>query len=111
MQSRTASWSRRPRRRGGPEARSTRLFNSPCVGVCVFVSACTGLTPFPQKFYFRGVKLIHTRSKITRDIKRRIKDGGAPLERWEHRMLHMQSADMKRCPLPEPVESLPLKPT
>ncbi|KAJ7124905.1 hypothetical protein C8R44DRAFT_781756 [Mycena epipterygia] len=48
------------------------------------------------KFYFRGVKLIHTRSKITRDIKRRIKDGGAPLERWEHRMLHTQSADMKR---------------
>ncbi|KAJ7675090.1 hypothetical protein B0H17DRAFT_1081724 [Mycena rosella] len=48
------------------------------------------------KFYFRGVKLIYTRSKITGDIQKRVQGGGAPLERWEHRMLHIQSADMKR---------------
>ncbi|KAJ7755695.1 hypothetical protein DFH07DRAFT_743017 [Mycena maculata] len=48
------------------------------------------------KFYFRGTKLVYTRSKIARDIRKRIQANGAPLERWEHRMLHTQSADMKR---------------
>ncbi|KAJ7209544.1 hypothetical protein GGX14DRAFT_543130 [Mycena pura] len=48
------------------------------------------------KFYFGGVKLVYTRSKIARDIKKRVKSGGAPLERWEHRMLHTQSTDIKR---------------
>ncbi|KAJ7647494.1 hypothetical protein FB45DRAFT_782268 [Roridomyces roridus] len=48
------------------------------------------------KFYFRGVKLVYTRSKISRDITRRVKGGGAPLERWEHRMLRTQSADVKK---------------
>ncbi|KAJ7502769.1 hypothetical protein B0H11DRAFT_1986245 [Mycena galericulata] len=48
------------------------------------------------KFYYRGVKLVYTRSKITRDIKKRVQGGGAPLERWEFRMLHTQSADLKR---------------
>ncbi|KAJ7497132.1 hypothetical protein FB451DRAFT_1210250 [Mycena latifolia] len=48
------------------------------------------------KFYFRGVKLVYTRSKISRDINKRVQAGGAPLERWEHRMLYTQSADIKR---------------
>ncbi|KAJ7078912.1 hypothetical protein B0H15DRAFT_859709 [Mycena belliarum] len=48
------------------------------------------------KFYFRGVKLVYTRSKIARTIQHRVKTGGAPLERWEYRMLHTQRADMKR---------------
>ncbi|KAF7321488.1 Letm1 RBD domain-containing protein [Mycena kentingensis (nom. inval.)] len=48
------------------------------------------------KFYFRGVKLVYTRSGIARDIRLRIANGGSPLERWEHRMLHTQSADLKK---------------
>ncbi|KAJ7668398.1 hypothetical protein DFH06DRAFT_982602, partial [Mycena polygramma] len=48
------------------------------------------------KFYYRGVKLVYSRSKMTRAINRRVAAGGAPLERWEFRMMHMQSADMKR---------------
>ncbi|KAJ7039254.1 hypothetical protein C8F04DRAFT_1034027 [Mycena alexandri] len=48
------------------------------------------------KFYFRGVKLIYTRAGIARDIKARVAAGGAPLQRWEHSMMHTQSADVKR---------------
>ncbi|KAJ6558575.1 hypothetical protein DFH09DRAFT_1163249 [Mycena vulgaris] len=48
------------------------------------------------KFYIRGVKLVWTRQKITRAIKKRVAAGGAPLERWEHRLLPTQSSDMKR---------------
>jgi hypothetical protein len=34
---------------------------------------------------------------VVRDIKQRVATGGAPLERWEFRMIYLQNADMKRC--------------
>ncbi|KAJ7251765.1 hypothetical protein B0H12DRAFT_1118801 [Mycena haematopus] len=48
------------------------------------------------KFYFRGVKLVYTRGKLTRAIKKRVAAAGPPLERWEHRMIHIQEADEKK---------------
>ncbi|KAK7057388.1 Letm1 RBD domain-containing protein [Favolaschia claudopus] len=48
------------------------------------------------KFYYRGVKLVYTRGKMSRAIRRRVAAGGAPLERWEHRMIHTQSGDEKK---------------
>ncbi|KAJ7072457.1 hypothetical protein C8F01DRAFT_973382 [Mycena amicta] len=48
------------------------------------------------KFYFRGVKLVYTRSIVARNIRARVDSGGDALERWEHRMLYTQAADMRR---------------
>ncbi|KAJ6497892.1 hypothetical protein C8R45DRAFT_143713 [Mycena sanguinolenta] len=48
------------------------------------------------KFYFRGVKLVYARGKMARAIKKRVAAAGAPLERWEHRMIHIQKGDEKK---------------
>ncbi|KAF7315318.1 Letm1 RBD domain-containing protein [Mycena indigotica] len=48
------------------------------------------------KFYYRGVKLVYTRGQIVRQIHQRIDSGGAPLERWEHRLFHTQATDIRR---------------
>ncbi|KAF7362049.1 Letm1 RBD domain-containing protein [Mycena venus] len=48
------------------------------------------------KFYYRGVKLVYARGKMVRGIKKRVAAGGAPLERWEHRMMRTQDGDEKK---------------
>ncbi|KAJ6607767.1 hypothetical protein B0H10DRAFT_1817273, partial [Mycena sp. CBHHK59/15] len=48
------------------------------------------------KFYYRGVKLVFTRRSILGTIKLRVAQGGAPLARWEFRLMRTQSADQAR---------------
>ncbi|KAF8170201.1 hypothetical protein K438DRAFT_1854209 [Mycena galopus ATCC 62051] len=48
------------------------------------------------KFYFRGVKLVYSRGKMARAIKARVASDSASLERWEHRMIHIQDGDEKK---------------
>ncbi|KAI9511142.1 hypothetical protein F5148DRAFT_402926 [Russula earlei] len=48
------------------------------------------------KFYFRGLKLIITHRKQVKSIRARVKAGGEPLSRWEHRFIQTNKSDLAR---------------
>jgi len=50
----------------------------------------------PQKFYYRGVKLVITRRGEIAAIRRRIRDGGPPLTRAEFRLITTQKDDINK---------------
>nr|GAT57677.1 predicted protein [Mycena chlorophos] len=50
------------------------------------------------KFYYVGTRLVVRRVKVVKEIRARVQAGGDPLDRWEHRMLHTQAADIRKVP-------------
>ncbi|KAG5646301.1 hypothetical protein DXG03_003898 [Asterophora parasitica] len=54
------------------------------------------LTKPIQKFYYRGVKLIFVRRKEINLILARVKAGGAPLTRFENRLIRTQKSDINK---------------
>ncbi|KAI0093294.1 hypothetical protein BDY19DRAFT_419586 [Irpex rosettiformis] len=48
------------------------------------------------KFYYRGLKLINTNRKRANEMKERVKIGGPPLTRWEHRFIRTSEEDMRK---------------
>jgi hypothetical protein len=77
----------------GSEEHYTKASNSLCAPL-VLCSAFN-LT-MPQKFYYRGVKLIFIRRKEVTIIKARIKAGGSPITRSEYRFVIAQKDDVRK---------------
>jgi len=60
------------------------------------------LSPFSQKFYFRGLKLVITHRRQAQAIQARVKAGGEPLSRWESRFIQTNKSDLARYLTPQP---------
>ena len=54
----------------------------------------------PQKFYWRGIKLIWTRRARVREMEERVKAGGPPLSRWETKFIQTNRLDTIKCVSP-----------
>jgi hypothetical protein len=59
------------------------------------------LSPFFQKFYFRGLKLVIKHRRRAQAIQARVKAGGEPLSRWESRFIQTNKSDLARYLTPQ----------
>ncbi|KZT27981.1 hypothetical protein NEOLEDRAFT_1233244 [Neolentinus lepideus HHB14362 ss-1] len=49
-----------------------------------------------MKFYFRGIRMVMRNSQRTKEMQKRVAEGGHPLSRWETRFIQAYRQDMKR---------------
>jgi len=49
-----------------------------------------------MKFYFRGIRMVMRNSQRTKEMQKRVAEGGHPLSRWEMRFIQAYRQDMKR---------------